>query len=97
MPDDLIVHDKDWPYGLRCGECSRLLEDGDRYAERLMSMVHEVPVVKIVCVPCDVDGNPQHQSALQDAESELWEGPGVDVKAMIEAADKRRRAAGRLQ
>jgi len=48
-----MVRAEDWPYGLRCGECSHPLEDGDRYAERLTGMVGEVPIVKIVCCPCD--------------------------------------------
>jgi hypothetical protein len=52
---DLIVRAQDWPYGLRCGECSRLLEDGDRYAESLTGMAGDTPVVKIVCCPCDED------------------------------------------
>ena len=48
----LIVRDADWPHGLRCGECSRLLEDGDRYSERLTDFIGETPAVMIVCVPC---------------------------------------------
>ena len=50
---DLIVRAEEWPYGLRCGECARVLDDGDRYAERLMGMVGDTPMVKIVCCPCD--------------------------------------------
>lgn len=53
QPAGLLVRDEDWPHGLRCGECSRLLEDGDRYAERLMEMVGDTPLLKIVCIPCD--------------------------------------------
>lgn len=37
--------------------------------------------------------NPQYQEALRDAESESWDGPGIDGAAMIEAANERRRAA----
>lgn len=48
----LIVRAEDWPHGLRCGECSCLLEDGDRYAERLTGMVDDAPAVMIVCRPC---------------------------------------------
>jgi hypothetical protein len=57
---DLIVRAKDWPYGLRCGECSRVLEDGDRYAERLTGMVGGTPMVKIVCCPCDETAHDLH-------------------------------------
>jgi hypothetical protein len=59
MPDDqdcapgLIVSAAKFPYGLRCGECSRPLEPGDRYAESLTGMAGDIPVVKVVCVPCD--------------------------------------------
>ena len=38
MPN-LTVRAADWPHGLRCGQCSRLLEDGDGYAERLTGMI----------------------------------------------------------
>ena len=48
----LLVRDEDWPHGLRCGACSRLLEDGDRYSEQLTHMAEDVPVVMITCVPC---------------------------------------------
>jgi hypothetical protein len=48
----LIVRAKDWPYGLRCGECSRLLKDGDCYAERWTGMMHDRPAVMIVCSRC---------------------------------------------
>jgi hypothetical protein len=37
--------------------------------------------------------NPEYQAALLDAESESWDEPGTDVRAMIEAANERRRAA----
>ena len=54
MGDGLIVRVEDWPHGLRCGLCSRSLDPGDRYAEQLTHMAGEVPVVKIICVPCDL-------------------------------------------
>jgi hypothetical protein len=55
MPSDqgLIVRARDWPHGLRCGDCCRVLRDGDRYAERLTGMAEDTPVVMIVCRPCD--------------------------------------------
>lgn len=49
---DLIVRDEDWPHGLRCGECCRLLKDGDRYAEIWTGMVEDTPAEMIVCHPC---------------------------------------------
>jgi hypothetical protein len=36
--------------------------------------------------------NPEYQSALRDAESESWDGPGIGGAAMIDAATERRRA-----
>ena len=50
---DLIVRADDWSYGLRCGECSRLLNDGDPYGEYLTGMVQDIPAVMIVCGSCD--------------------------------------------
>jgi len=35
--------------------------------------------------------SPEYQAALRDAESDSWDGPGVDVETMIEAARERRR------
>jgi hypothetical protein len=63
--------------------------------ERTKDIAPAVDFIQSVMITARLYGNPQYQSALQDAESESWEGPGVDVKAMIEAADERRRAAGR--
>ncbi|HUZ56030.1 MAG TPA: hypothetical protein VMU94_26330 [Streptosporangiaceae bacterium] len=51
-PEALIVRAEEWPWGLRCGQCSRPLEDGDPYAERLTGMVSEFPAYMIVCCPC---------------------------------------------
>jgi len=56
----LIVRAEDWPYGLRCGECYRLLKDGDRYAEKLTGMVDDMPAVMIVCRPCDETAHDHH-------------------------------------
>jgi hypothetical protein len=50
---DLIVRTQDWPHGLRCGECDRVMNDGDRYAKQLVGMAGDTPVVMIVCCPCD--------------------------------------------
>lgn len=48
----LIVRAEDWPHGLRCGDCARLLKDGDGYSERLTGMIGDVPAVMIVCIDC---------------------------------------------
>ena len=42
-------------------------------------------------VAAKLSGNPEYQSALRDAESESWDGPGTDGRAMIDAATERRR------
>jgi hypothetical protein len=44
--------DADWPHGLRCADCHRLMSEGDRYSEQLASMADELPLVRIVCVVC---------------------------------------------
>lgn len=36
--------------------------------------------------------NPAYQAALLAAETEPWDGPGIEASAMIEAAGKRRAA-----
>jgi hypothetical protein len=51
---DLIVRPEDFPDGLRCGECHREMTDGEHYAHRLSSFLGDTPVVRIVCVPCDL-------------------------------------------
>lgn len=52
----LVVHDEEWPHGLRCGDCANLLTEGMPYSERLegMSEVAGEPaaVVLIVCAEC---------------------------------------------
>ena len=63
--------------------------------ERTNDIAPVVDFIQSVMITARLYSNPQYRSALQDAESESWDGPGVDVKEMIEAADERRRAAGR--
>lgn len=50
--------DEDWPHGLRCAECSCLIEEGDRYSQRLSSFQDDIPVVLIVCVTCALADTP---------------------------------------
>ena len=51
--DDLTVTAESFPYGLRCGRCMRLMKDGDRYAEELTGLIGALPMVEIICIPCD--------------------------------------------
>ena len=52
-PDVLIVRDADWPHGLRCADCARLMRDGEPYAERWTGMAGDVPVIMICCTACE--------------------------------------------
>jgi hypothetical protein len=40
-----------------------------------------------------LEANPAYQSALRDAESDSFDGPGIDGAEMIRVAGERRRAA----
>ena len=42
----------DWPHGLRCAKCERLIQEGDRYASELSSFVDEIPILVVVCLGC---------------------------------------------
>lgn len=57
----LIVRASDWPRGLRCGECCRVLHDGEPYAERWTGMMTEFPAYMVVCVTCE--GTPRSETA----------------------------------
>ena len=63
--------------------------------ERTSDIAPVVDFLQSVLITAGLYSNPQYRSALEDAESDSWDGPGVEVKAMIEAANERRRAAGR--
>lgn len=42
-----------WPHGLRCIDCERLLGEGDRYATRLEAISGDgIPIVEIICLEC---------------------------------------------
>jgi hypothetical protein len=51
---ELVVRPDDFPDGVRCAECHRELTDGEQYAHRLSAFLGDTPVVRIVCVPCDL-------------------------------------------
>jgi hypothetical protein len=61
--------------------------------ERTSDLAPVVDFIRSVMVTSRLYSNPEYRSALEAAESEPWDGPGVDVKTMIEAANERRRAA----
>jgi hypothetical protein len=61
--------------------------------ERTMDIAPVLDFIVSVQITAKLNVNPQYQSALRDAESESWDEPGTDVRAMIEAANERRRAA----
>ena len=51
--EELIVRAADFAHGLRCGRCMRLMKDGDRYAEELTGIIAGLPMVELICIPCD--------------------------------------------
>jgi hypothetical protein len=61
--------------------------------ERTMDIAPVLDFMMSVQITARLNVNPQYQSALLDAESESWDEPGIDGRAMIEAANERRRAA----
>jgi hypothetical protein len=58
--EELIVRDSDYPHGLRCGRCNRLMKDGDRYAEELTGMIGGLPMVELMCIPCEEEITNEH-------------------------------------
>ena len=55
--DGTLLHrDEDWPHGLRCAQCKRLMSEGDCYSERLESFIEDSPVCLIVCEDCALSG-----------------------------------------
>jgi hypothetical protein len=48
---------------------------------------------RIPMLQAKLDANPAYQAALRDAESDSFEGPGIDGAEMIRVANERRRAA----
>jgi hypothetical protein len=42
----------EWPFGVRCMDCERLLNDGDAFIERLGGFAAEVPTTEVVCLLC---------------------------------------------
>jgi hypothetical protein len=59
-PYGVEYREEDWPHGLRCIDCDRLLADGDRYATRLTGFQDEIPITEVVCLECAL--NPQEAS-----------------------------------
>lgn len=48
----VTYHVADFSHGLQCMDCSRVIEDGFPYAERLGSVTDGDVMVDIVCVYC---------------------------------------------
>lgn len=42
----------DWPHGLTCPSCQRVLQEGEQYATLLDSFSEDVPVAQVVCLSC---------------------------------------------
>lgn len=51
-PDAQRVTEADFPHGLRCADCDRVMEVGEKYSARLESFVDDIPLTVITCVPC---------------------------------------------
>jgi len=43
---------EEWPYGLRCIDCDKRFEEGDRYATRLEGFINELPLTEVICLEC---------------------------------------------
>lgn len=59
LTDGKVYRDEDWPHGLRCADCDRLLREGDRYSERLTGFQGEHPLLLIVCAGCATTQTPR--------------------------------------
>lgn len=46
------VTEHEFPGGIECAGCGRGLYDGDRYAERLSSVLRTIPVTELCCLEC---------------------------------------------
>jgi hypothetical protein len=55
-------HSEDFPYGLRCAECNEEFIEDQPIAEQLDSMLDDIPMVVLVCVPCGL-GRPVSTNA----------------------------------
>lgn len=58
LPYGTEYHAEDWPHGLRCIDCDKTMEEGDRYASRLEGFIDETPVTYIVCLECALAPKP---------------------------------------
>ena len=59
-------HDEDWPHGLSCPRCGRVLQEGDHYSEELEAFQGEIPIVLIVCVACAFGSPPPNPDRSPD-------------------------------
>jgi hypothetical protein len=54
--------DDEWPHGLACMDCRRVLHEGDRYSERLYAFVENVPLAEVVCLDCATAEEQEHSA-----------------------------------
>lgn len=51
-----MIHETEWPWGLRCMDCKDELGEGDIYAERLTGITGDLDrplfTVDVVCASC---------------------------------------------
>lgn len=52
----LIVRAADFPHGIRCGECKRLMREGERYAEIPEGFIGDTIGVVLVGMCCAASG-----------------------------------------
>jgi hypothetical protein len=57
MTERFYYTETDWPHGLRCPICDRVMVEGDEYRQQLQSMFDDgTPVLLIVCAGCEDAG-----------------------------------------
>jgi hypothetical protein len=52
LPLGIEYRDDDWPHGLRCSQCRRVLREPERYTEKLDGFTNDTPLISIVCLAC---------------------------------------------
>ncbi len=49
---ETIMKASDWPHGLRCAECSRIIVEGEALNERIEGFLDGIPILEITCMGC---------------------------------------------
>ena len=47
-----IITELDFPWGVQCPECHRMLQIGQPYTTKMEDMAAEVPIERVYCVYC---------------------------------------------